>query len=90
MDKMKLIFINGIPTSMIFGKKVDAWWFSENNFDVTIELDDVTQLKSVVNNIKRLLDLDVDIELVDHVIVGRISADAQGRGFHSFREAGLI
>ena len=32
----------------------------------------------------------VDIELVDHVIVGRISADAQGRGFHSFREAGLI
>lgn len=31
---MKLIFINGIPTSMIFGQKVDAWWFSENGFDV--------------------------------------------------------
>lgn len=31
---MKLIFINGIPTSMIFGRKVDAWWFSENGFDV--------------------------------------------------------
>ncbi|MCF7687161.1 MAG: DNA repair protein RadC [Cephaloticoccus sp.] len=32
----------------------------------------------------------VDIELVDHVIVGRASADSTGRGFHSFREAGLI
>lgn len=32
----------------------------------------------------------VDIELLDHVIVGRAGADPQGRGFYSFREAGVI
>ncbi len=32
----------------------------------------------------------VDIDLLDHVILGRPNADAMGRGFYSFREAGLI
>jgi DNA repair protein RadC len=32
----------------------------------------------------------VDIELLDHVIVGRASADPLGRGYFSFREAGLL
>jgi DNA repair protein RadC len=32
----------------------------------------------------------VDIELLDHVILGRATADPAGRGFYSFREAGLI
>ena len=32
----------------------------------------------------------VDIELLDHVIVGRAGADPQVRGFFSFREAGVI
>jgi DNA repair protein RadC len=32
----------------------------------------------------------VDIELLDHVILGRPAADPSGRGFYSFREAGLI
>ena len=32
----------------------------------------------------------VDIELVDHVIIGRPGADPLGRGYYSFREAGLI
>ncbi|HQY06560.1 MAG TPA: DNA repair protein RadC [Lacunisphaera sp.] len=32
----------------------------------------------------------VDIELLDHVIVGREGADPQGRGYYSFREAGVI
>jgi DNA repair protein RadC len=32
----------------------------------------------------------VDIELLDHVIVGRAGADPQGRGYYSFREAGVI
>lgn len=32
----------------------------------------------------------VDIELLDHVIVGRPAADPQGRGYFSFREAGLL
>lgn len=32
----------------------------------------------------------VDIELVDHVIVGRIGADPLGRGYFSFREAGML
>jgi DNA repair protein RadC len=32
----------------------------------------------------------VDIPILDHVIVGRASVDPMGRGFYSFREAGLI
>ena len=32
----------------------------------------------------------VDIALLDHVIVGRANADPLGRGFYSFREAGLL
>lgn len=32
----------------------------------------------------------VDIDLLDHVIVGRPSADPLGRGYYSFREAGLL
>ena len=32
----------------------------------------------------------VDIELLDHVIVGRAPADPHGLGYHSFREAGLL
>jgi len=32
----------------------------------------------------------VDIPLLDHVIIGRRGADPLGRGYYSFREAGLI
>jgi DNA repair protein RadC len=32
----------------------------------------------------------VEISLLDHVIVGRPSADPLGRGYYSFREAGMI
>ena len=32
----------------------------------------------------------VDIDLLDHVILGRTPADPAGRGFYSFREAGLL
>lgn len=32
----------------------------------------------------------VDIELLDHVIVGRPGADPQGRGYYSFRGANLL
>ncbi len=32
----------------------------------------------------------VDIELLDHVIVGRAAADPQGRGYYSFRESGVL
>jgi DNA repair protein RadC len=32
----------------------------------------------------------VDIMLLDHVIVGRASADPLGRGFYSFREGGML
>ena len=32
----------------------------------------------------------VDIELVDHIVIGRPGADPLGRGYYSFREAGLI
>ena len=32
----------------------------------------------------------VDITLLDHVIIGRRGADPLGRGYYSFREAGLL
>lgn len=32
----------------------------------------------------------IDIELIDHVIVGRATADPLGRGYFSFREAGVL
>src|SRR5258708_23684299 len=32
----------------------------------------------------------VDIELLDHVIVGRAAADPPGRGYYSFRESGVL
>ncbi len=32
----------------------------------------------------------LDIELLDHVIIGQAGADPHGRGFYSFREAGVI
>jgi len=32
----------------------------------------------------------VDIPLLDHVILGRMGADPLGRGYYSFREAGLL
>jgi DNA repair protein RadC len=32
----------------------------------------------------------VDIDFVDHVIIGRAAADPLGRGFYSFREAGVL
>lgn len=32
----------------------------------------------------------VDIDLLDHVIVGTAAADPLGRGFYSFREAGML
>jgi DNA repair protein RadC len=32
----------------------------------------------------------VEIELLDHVIIGRAAADPSGRGFFSFRDAGIL
>lgn len=32
----------------------------------------------------------VDIPILDHVILGRVAADPIGRGYYSFREAGLL
>ncbi len=32
----------------------------------------------------------LDIALLDHVIIGQAGADPQGRGFYSFREAGVL
>ncbi|WP_414663192.1 RadC family protein [Horticoccus sp. 23ND18S-11] len=32
----------------------------------------------------------VDIELLDHVVIGRAGADPTGRGYFSFREAGML
>lgn len=32
----------------------------------------------------------VDVDLIDHVVIGRPSADPLGRGFYSFRESGIL
>jgi len=32
----------------------------------------------------------VDIDLLDHVVIGRSAADPAGRGYYSFRDAGLL
>ena len=32
----------------------------------------------------------VDIELIDHIVLGRAAADPRGVGFYSFRQAGVI
>jgi DNA repair protein RadC len=32
----------------------------------------------------------IDIDLLDHVVIGRPAADPTGRGYYSFREAGVI
>jgi DNA repair protein RadC len=32
----------------------------------------------------------VEISFLDHVIIGRASADPLGTGFYSFRQAGLL
>jgi DNA repair protein RadC len=32
----------------------------------------------------------VDIDLLDHIVLGLAAADPQGRGYYSFREAGLL
>ena len=32
----------------------------------------------------------VDIELLDHVILGRPECDPAGRGYHSFRDSGML
>jgi DNA repair protein RadC len=34
--------------------------------------------------------LAIDISLLDHVIIGQPTADPLGRGYYSFREAGLL
>lgn len=39
---------------------------SEHAFKLAIELDDITQLKAIVSNVRRLLDLDVDVHAVEY------------------------
>lgn len=31
---MRLIFISSLPTSKLFGEKLDAWWYARNGFEV--------------------------------------------------------
>lgn len=46
-----------------------------NRFDVEIELDDVTHLKPIVYNIRRLLDMDADTEIIEHDLQQHLGAD---------------
>ena len=49
-------------------------WFTahhnakNNRFDVTLEIDNLTMLKPVVNNIRRILDLDTDTETIEECL----------------------
>lgn len=43
-----------------------------------------------ITNLLREAGRTVEIALLDHVIIGRAGADPLGRGYYSFREAGLI
>jgi DNA repair protein RadC len=43
-----------------------------------------------ITNLLREAAKTVEITLADHVIVGRPAADPLGRGYYSFREAGLL
>ncbi len=68
---------------------------SKNRFDLTIELDDVTYLKAIVNNIRRILDLDVDIDAVEQdlqhcfVDASLIKSGLRLPGIWSLFEAGI-
>ncbi len=47
------------------GNFTAAYIQQKNRFDVSIEVNDVRYLQAVINNIRRLLDLDVDIQAVE-------------------------
>jgi len=47
----------------------------KNVFDVEIAVDNVKQLKSIVNNIRRVLDVDVDMQAVEHDLQQCLTSD---------------
>ncbi|MFT5757266.1 MAG: AraC family transcriptional regulator of adaptative response / DNA-3-methyladenine glycosylase II [Alteromonadaceae bacterium] len=67
----------------------------KNMFEVKVELDDIKYLKPIVNNIKRVLDLDVDLQAVEKDLQHCLPADFPLRtgirlpGIWSMFEAGI-
>jgi AraC family transcriptional regulator of adaptative response / DNA-3-methyladenine glycosylase II len=67
----------------------------KNRFDVAIELNDITHLRPIVNNIRRILDVDVDIQAVERDLrrcfgtVGLIKTGLRLPGTWSMFEAGI-
>ncbi len=53
---------------------------NKNRFEVTVELSDVKVLKAVINNIRRILDVDVDMQAVEQDLQHCLPADFP---FHS-------
>ena len=49
---------------------------TKNRFDVDIELNDVTHLKPIIYNIRRLLDMDADTEVIEHDLQQHLGTDA--------------
>jgi AraC family transcriptional regulator of adaptative response / DNA-3-methyladenine glycosylase II len=47
----------------------------KNRFEVSIELDEIKHLKAIVNNIKRILDLDVDMQAVENDLKQHFTKD---------------
>jgi len=66
-----------------------------NFFDVSIELDNLKHLKSIIRNIRRILDLDVDMQAVEHDIQScfsdgfTINSGIRLPGIWSMFEAGI-
>lgn len=57
------------------GSFTAAHFSQKNLFEVNIELDNVKQLRPIVNNIRRILDLDVDIQAVEQDLQLCFAAD---------------
>ncbi len=77
-----------LETTGYFTAKHNA---SNNSFLLTIELDDITYLKPIVNNIRRILDLDVDTQMLEQDLRPYIEIRTGLRlpGIWSMFEAGI-
>ncbi|WP_086932277.1 AlkA N-terminal domain-containing protein [Agarilytica rhodophyticola] len=68
---------------------------ADNNFKVTIDVDELSNLKSIVNNIRRILDLDVDIQAIEEDFAHHFPANVNWKkglrlpGVWSVFEAGI-
>ncbi len=69
VNKLEWIVDNGYGRTFTWGESQGRFTAYHNDvqhcFDVDIELDDVTHLKPIIKNIRRIFDLDVDMQVVE-------------------------